>query len=932
MKKKVTKRLVALLLVISMMIPVINYYKKPITVQGKSSKSEVVEKDLKQAEKQDKKDKENKRLKANIKGNKYRKNEKIKISYDKEEILDYRIETDGVEVETISDENMEFNIMPSKEFGKLDIYANYGEGEDVKSTIYTYKNGDNVYVSDLSKDSAWYACMEEKYNNGEITLEEMEDEYSKFCADLIECEISVQEETESVAEVTAYSTMQRATTYATDRRTTVSARVCWTQKEGKPLYMRQTKVELRDKETVGSRLIATAYTDDNGIVNFAFDNPDKLTELENGGYDIFLRIYATSYTFEVGTGWHIGNYYYDSLVEWNVETGSNTDLVIRVPYNEDVNSIKAFYVEQGMVLAQRFAMEMGMQTNNFIHVAYPGEDFDTKLLEEIEESAFCWGDIEENCFAVIGLKLFNDIDTLTHEYGHFVECSMGNYGSDLLEIIINGPDHRSDTDHFSDKDSKVFAMELTWSESWATVFGELAQQYYKDDYKVITGIADIDDDISDDKTYESYTFLPESGEAQEDAVTAFLWDLFDSGEYGYEPEDTMALGYERWWEYTTHQGTYTLTHFAKVIEEHYPKDRSAIGSIMGMHQIAASDVQIDNRWSVSKTVPPIISWRVNGSQAHPNNRFQIVFYDEDGNEIYKTFMMQMNCSNGTRYTYNISLYMWNEVINRFGDDFTINIAIKSYNWMLGYIDPITTGPYTSKWMPITLSDKEFMVKKTDRYIDKQIKLSKGEVCELYVTFETSGYKLFQAFGGYDTMIKVYSPSGTLLASNDDNGYSLNPLVNYYVTANTRYKIQVRFYSSNIAGKTRLSITPAKGMLNSGKSSITSYEDILTINAQSYSIDTTMEKDYVKVVVFKPTVSGKYIFKTESDLDTYIYVVDPRSTGPLSQKDYNDDYSDDDCDAGVIKELQANVPYYIVYSLFNPSYETDERLKLLISKK
>ena len=122
------------------------------------------------------------------------------------------------------------------------------------------------------------------------------------------------------------------------------------------------------------------------------------------------------------------------------------------------------------------------------------------------------------------------------------------------------------------------------------------------------------------------------------------------------------------------------------------------------------------------------------------------------------------------------------------------------------------------------------------------------------------------------------------------------------------------------------------MLNSGKTSINSYEDILKINAQSYSINTTMDKGYVKVAVFKPTVTGKYTFKTQSDLDTYIYVVDPRSTGPLSQKDYNDDYSDDDCDAGVIKELQANVPYYIVYSLFNPSYETDERLKLLISKK
>jgi len=62
------------------------------------------------------------------------------------------------------------------------------------------------------------------------------------------------------------------------------------------------------------------------------------------------------------------------------------------------------------------------------------------------------------------------------------------------------------------------------------------------------------------------------------------------------------------------------------------------------------------------------------------------------------------------------------------------------------------------------------------------------------------------------------------------------------------------------------------------------------------------------------------------------VIDPRSTVPLSQKDYNDDYDDGEYNARITNELEANVPYYIVYSLFNPSYETDERLKLLISKK
>ncbi|MBR6697546.1 MAG: hypothetical protein IKL73_04635 [Lachnospiraceae bacterium] len=62
------------------------------------------------------------------------------------------------------------------------------------------------------------------------------------------------------------------------------------------------------------------------------------------------------------------------------------------------------------------------------------------------------------------------------------------------------------------------------------------------------------------------------------------------------------------------------------------------------------------------------------------------------------------------------------------------------------------------------------------------------------------------------------------------------------------------------------------------------------------------------------------------------MIDPRSIVPLSQKDYNDDYNEDDYNAKVTKELQANVSYYVVYSLHNHSIETSERLMLLISKE
>ena len=55
MKKNSTKKLIALLLVISMMIPIINYYKEPVKVDGKPSKKQENATTQLQSEKQEQK-------------------------------------------------------------------------------------------------------------------------------------------------------------------------------------------------------------------------------------------------------------------------------------------------------------------------------------------------------------------------------------------------------------------------------------------------------------------------------------------------------------------------------------------------------------------------------------------------------------------------------------------------------------------------------------------------------------------------------------------------------------------------------------------------------------------------------------------------------------------------------------------------------------
>lgn len=119
-------------------------------------------------------------LKPVISSDKFTTGEEIQIEFDTTEVVDYYYVTNGVAVTEASNNSMQFELVAVDEFGSIDVYADYGNGELVKSSIYTYKQDDVVYVSDISKDRAWYNCMEEQYNQGLLSKEEWNDLYSEL--------------------------------------------------------------------------------------------------------------------------------------------------------------------------------------------------------------------------------------------------------------------------------------------------------------------------------------------------------------------------------------------------------------------------------------------------------------------------------------------------------------------------------------------------------------------------------------------------------------------------------------------------------------------------------------------------------------------------------------------------------------------------------
>lgn len=770
-------------------------------------------------------------------------------------------------------------------------------------------------MSDISKDQAWFDYMEDQYESGEITLEDWEEAYSELSKTFMVTE---------VIEVNTSPTMTTETmdaaplTTNTSTTTTIQGLIEWEcDANGTRLPLRIARVELRDRDAVGSQCIAEQYTDTNGEFCFTFE---EWEELENGGADVFVRCYLDSETFEVGRGWQsdIVNYYFDTQVVDNVSAGTTATYSCCMGYDETVTAQKAVYVHQGMVVAQRFAYAMGMRTNLNLNVAYPA----SAPFTDLHQSGFCGGNINEQCMAAIGTDNFNSFDTHIHEYGHFVEWSMGNYGSSIPEVLLNDPTHSGTDDHFAERDDKTLAMNLIWSESWATAFSQIAQRYYATEYDGIPWFDDVCNkkENNENNFYEDLTPDHNSGEVQENAVIAVLWDLFDSGTN--ESFDTVSWGYQKWWNYTTRQGTYTLTDFTNMIETYYPSNRSGLGMIMAKYQISPGSLTITNQNIVSTSIPPVLSWRVNGSTNNPNNRFQVVFYDKYGNLIYECSPVTSTKAYNDTYSYTVSQIDWNNVLQNYGGTFTVNIAVRAYHTE----DPIS-GPYISQYAPVTLTrHNELTIYSGNRYTEKQIKLDNGGYCDYTVTFEKGGTRVIQTFGTKDTVIELYSSSGTLLrgaSDTDDEGYNTNAFLSYRFAPGVQYTIRVRFYGTGTYGTTRLAIVRTYTHDN--------YEaayGTYGITSKSFNLST----NEVALFRYKFSSSGNATFTMSSadNQDTYLYVIDPTSTELITRYNNNpgtanlyDDDSAGNYQAQLTKTVQANKEYLVILTFYDPSSTSGE---------
>lgn len=549
------------------------------------------------------------------------------------------------------------------------------------SFSYTFMNYEGT--SNLSKDEAWYNASKQAYDDQLITEAEWKYSYIEYMQQFSDTQVSDDDG------LNVYNIESSDDTYI---RGQINYFYLSKKEDGSEVLektsLKHAKVELHRNEfainstSLLSTCLATTYTDIEG--NYRFDlNPN---DFDKENINVFIKIFPASETFKVSLDWLFLDVFYVTPPTTSMSMGTQKVINTNINYDNYLNIYNMMHIQQRMSIGEKFAQEMDFNPSKILNVQYPFND----------EMPFSY------CgYCGVGESYFDKVDYLIHEYGHFVEQEMGNYESGILDFIKNNPNHLISNDNFDVKPEKEYAMELTWTESWANVFSLMAQKYYKNQYKDI-GFSEFGNESINGYDLENYSSYKtdvkqNSCEAQELAVSVVLWDLFDEiGVPGsIENHDDISLDYTEWWRITTKPGTFTFQDFVEKLSEETIETQLKINKLLEYHQIAPSNVS-----AVLDSNKLIISWTPNGSINNPNNLFNIKILSLDYTDILTINNIPLTESIG--YNGKMSYALTDdemEVLNTAYDEgLNIQIVVEGIRVGASHKDASKTmqsGPYSS---------------------------------------------------------------------------------------------------------------------------------------------------------------------------------------------------------------------------------------------
>ncbi|MBR1625072.1 MAG: leucine-rich repeat protein [Clostridia bacterium] len=433
--------------------------------------------------------------------------------------------------------------------------------------------------------------------------------------------------------------------------------------------LRRIKVELRDSDLIGSQLLGTTFTENDGSYSISFTNDSSV--FENGGCDLFLRIFAGDDNADVVKSDGTTKYYVDTPYTDHQNVATGISEMIDHTVNMSNDNGKAIQISQALMTAQDFAWDMigGENMPASVKAVFPATG------EEIT----CYNNNKIYVCDFVNDHDYADWDVIMHEYGHHI--------AHYMEIENSPGLNHSYTENLADRYVKDSGLRLAWGEAWPTVFGALAQEYYADE---LTGVLYVADDGYTDisemtVSYDYETMSIQKGEACEGSIIGILWDLFDNAS---EENDTISLGYQAWWDVTTGSHATTFPDFIQYFYRQYPDYVLPLGANLSYYKMASSGVTSPTSGSTLTTVPPSFSWGAQGgSLEYRNNLFTILFYRDNFDEAY--YSINIGATTTSFISYTLTAHEWEQVLFVPGE--TIYVVIQSFQ-----TSTPATGPYLSK--------------------------------------------------------------------------------------------------------------------------------------------------------------------------------------------------------------------------------------------
>ncbi|MDR2267239.1 MAG: hypothetical protein LBE09_06635 [Christensenellaceae bacterium] len=387
-------------------------------------------------------------------------------------ILNFDYQVTGFDVLAVSNDIysvFEFELCASSNFSDYLLHVQIELSDDtvINQSFYALGNEYGLFFSEFSCDDATEKYIHYLYSSEIITELEFDSLRREIYIDsVIEENYTVSNDysfvdrsqinREILFEFESSNTTNQTSSASITDATYVNGLLQWKDDAGELHPLRRIMVDIMDYDGIAPDILGTVYTNNEGRYSFTFDNADLLLEFENGGYDVYIKVYAGTTNAQVIKS-NDNEYYYTSSTQanMNVTTGSTT--VINMTFGMGSALGQAFQISQAVLTARDFAWNMSGSIPSDMTILYPaateGCTYDRETLRMYIVPASKDGDY---------IKSYAAWDVIMHEYGHHIQYDMD------ITAGVEGTHFAYENDidsNYNATHNKGVGIRLAWGES-----------------------------------------------------------------------------------------------------------------------------------------------------------------------------------------------------------------------------------------------------------------------------------------------------------------------------------------------------------------------------------------------------------------------------------------------------------------------------------